>query len=305
MNGFYIAQPYKLEENTLELPELLDGHVLIDVKLCGICSSDIDAFTGTSDISFANFQGHEILGVIRELTPLAKDMGYRLGDIVASYQDGGGFRKQTIVDMHHIIKVLAIHPRYILEPTACAINIANEAMAENANQPVLLIGSGYLALVAAEYLKLNGIEFTVLGSHNKEHWSSLGIELHKWTTHSGKYDTIINMTASTDRFDRAVRDWINPNGTIVMGGAPDEKMTSVGFSELSWRNVNLKFPSPRNPRFCDFMWQANRIDTARYWTHRYRINNLAAAEAAFDEIAKRKDANNMQILRAFIEFVDE
>lgn len=51
----------------VEKPVPKEGEVLVKIKACGICSSDIDRVFKTGTYHFPTIPGHEFAGVIEEL----------------------------------------------------------------------------------------------------------------------------------------------------------------------------------------------------------------------------------------------
>ena len=77
---FYGPRDVRFEE--INKPTLSDGEVLLKVKACGICGSDVkQVFLDgardnplTSFITFPHVMGHEVLGVVEETGPAVSDL---------------------------------------------------------------------------------------------------------------------------------------------------------------------------------------------------------------------------------------
>jgi len=84
---FYEPEKMKLEE--IDIPEIGPDEVLIKIKACGICGSDIAYYWGVSSLETADGKGplvlgHEFSGEIVEIGELPKKLGiFKIGDRVA------------------------------------------------------------------------------------------------------------------------------------------------------------------------------------------------------------------------------
>jgi hypothetical protein len=163
------------------------------------------------------------------------------------------------------------HPRYILEPVACGINVIHQPLREIAERAgpgrrLLILGSGFLAWIAYNTIKLNHLDFeiTVVGKSNKELWQD-----KLSNDYSGTYDVVIDLSSSTYVFDCPI---LNNEALVVFGS---QKQVSTDFSTLLWKACTMMFPSPRTNKFYDCMKQAEYwitngdIDVDSFWTKGY------------------------------------
>ncbi|MGI5918962.1 MAG: zinc-dependent alcohol dehydrogenase [Christensenellales bacterium] len=83
---FYEAEVMRLEE--IDIPQIADDEVLVKVKYCGICGSDISYYYGHSPLGTADGKGplvlgHEFSGQVVEVGKIPADKGlFKLGDRV-------------------------------------------------------------------------------------------------------------------------------------------------------------------------------------------------------------------------------
>jgi len=74
------GQPFKIEE--IPIPQIDADEVLIRVKFCGICGSDLHIFSGVTPTSYLPITiGHEVSGELVEVGPRVK--GWNIGDRVS------------------------------------------------------------------------------------------------------------------------------------------------------------------------------------------------------------------------------
>ena len=108
-----------------------------------------------------------------------------------------------IVQSGNFVVVPKAEPKYIIEPVACAINIASSVVGSRI-VPIAIIGTGFLARMIYEYLHHLGYNnFTVYGAGFKDYWSSkkdVDFRTHKAfhldVVGKWKFDYFIDMTSS-------------------------------------------------------------------------------------------------------------
>lgn len=255
-------------ESTFELPKLKDDEITVRNIMTGVCRSDIDMMTGQFGPLPLNMQGHEGLGQVIKVG--ANLTNVKEGDFVATrgepaYADFYNVRGQEFV------VVPEAHPRYILEPAACGINVVYQPIREimersGPGHRLLILGSGFLAWVAFNTIKLRNLKFdvTVIGNSNKELWGQ-----HLSQSYSGKFDIVIDLSGRDDVF---TKDILKNQALVVFGV---EKPVTTSFGNLLWKACTMIFPSPRNDGFYHCMMTANdwissrKLEVDRFWTKGY------------------------------------
>lgn len=81
-------EPYKMVYRQEDIPQIKENEVLIKVKACGICGSDLVYYNGSSPLDTPDGKGplilgHEFSGVIAEVGPMGEKIGLAVGDRVA------------------------------------------------------------------------------------------------------------------------------------------------------------------------------------------------------------------------------
>jgi NADPH:quinone reductase-like Zn-dependent oxidoreductase len=254
-------------ETVWEKSDITDNEIEVQAVMTGICRSDVDMMQGRFGPLPIGMQGHEGLGVVTRVGKDIKDV--RPGSFVATrgepaYADFYNTQKDCYVP------VPELHPRYILEPVACGINVVYQCMREiaersGAGSKLLIVGSGFLSWVAYHTLELNHLEFEidVLGSHNQELW---GERLLAMTNR--QYDVVIDLSGS-EPYEN-----IANNGLMILASEKHPAISTT-FSQWLWRAVTVMFPSPRTPRFINCMKQAEywitqeSLSVDHFWTQGY------------------------------------
>ena len=245
-----------------------DDGIVVESVLTGVCRSDIDMMEGNFGPLPLHMQGHEGLGKVIQVGRNITDVV--LGDYVATRGEPA-YADRYNVRSREYVSVPEAHPRYILEPVACGINVVHQSIREIAERSgpgkrLLILGSGFLAWVAYNTLLLNHVDFeiTVIGNSNKELW---GDKLQSY--YDGKFDVVIDLSPRKDVF---VQDILHNQALVVMGV---EKEITTSFNTLLWKACTMIFPSPRTDKFYECMKDAARwvedgdIKVDSFWTKGY------------------------------------
>jgi threonine dehydrogenase-like Zn-dependent dehydrogenase len=277
------------EEVDYEIPPWAQDSIYVRSVMTGVCRSDIDMMMGNFGPLPLNMQGHEGVGQVMAVGANCVDI--KIGDYVATRGEPA-YADQYTVRSGEYVKVPEAHPKYILEPVACGINLINQAKEEidkrqgkNENTRLLIIGSGFLAWVAYHTILLNGFIYhlDVLGSSNQDLW---GDKLLLGTSES--YDVVIDLTG---KYELGTEINLNNNALIIDGVG--KAVSKLEAQAQLWKAVTTIKPSPRNPQFIDCMhfarhWIENGyLEVDSFWTRGY--NRTTEWQQAF---ADGKDRPN-------------
>lgn len=255
-------------ETEYDVPALTENEIEVQAVMTGVCRSDIDMMQGNFGPLPINMQGHEGLAQVMKVGKNVKDV--KEGDYVATRGEPA-YADRYNVRAREYVSVPEAHPRYILEPVACGINVIQQPIREIAERSgpgrrLLILGSGFLAWVAYNTIRLNhlDVEITVYGRSNKELWGdrlSPGYE--------GTFDVVVDLSPYNDVF---TNDMLNPEALVVFGA---QKPVTTDFANLLWKACTMIFPSPRTDKFYNCMkdaaqWIRNGdIDVDMFWTKGY------------------------------------
>jgi L-iditol 2-dehydrogenase len=176
----------------LPTPTLGPGEVLVSVKACGICATDVKTFLrGHPKISPGTVLGHEVVG---EIIASAGAAGFEPGDrvVMAPYApcqsceacrkgyfslcdnlfesslDPGGFAEtvrvpQRIVEqgLLHLPETLDLVTATLTEPLACCLH-GLEALQVQRGESLLIVGDGPMGLLQAIAGRSLGVEPLIL-----------------------------------------------------------------------------------------------------------------------------------------------
>tara|TARA_B100000963_G_scaffold152967_1_gene133211 strand:- start:2371 stop:3285 length:915 start_codon:yes stop_codon:yes gene_type:complete len=261
----------KFFEKDYLVPMLLSDEIRVQAIMTGVCRSDIDMMNGKFPLLPAEMHGHEGLGRVIAVGNKIDDC--KINDYVATRGEPG------YADVYNCKKgtycvVPEAHPDYIIEPVACAVNMAlvcREELQQHDGGTMLIIGGGFLAQVfyqTIEHMNYNfGVD--VCTRSNLEYWNEVAVDVvHK---PSQKYNVVVNLKDT----DQVLKAETHPNALIIMGTVPHGQLKS----DWLWNNITMKMPSPRAETFHDAMKLATtlvaqgKIELDNVWTKGYNRNN--------------------------------
>ena len=196
MKAAVYMEPGKMEVKEVPTPEPKPGEVLIKVKSCAVCGTDVRIFTfGQKNVTPPQILGHEIGGIIEEIGTEAKT-DFKKGDIVTvvtcvgdqtcsyckkgyynlcdnpryiGYYYSGGFAEYVIVPEEAVIgnNILKIEADMdfpeisMIEPLSCVVN-GQEYLDIQLGETVVIFGSGPIGCMHAELARVNGAEKIIM-----------------------------------------------------------------------------------------------------------------------------------------------
>lgn len=274
----------QFQETSWQCPPCSSTGIIVKSVMTGVCRSDIDMMLGSFGPLPINMQGHEGLGQVIAVGDGVTDV--EIGSYVATRGEPAYADYYPVREREYVV-VPEAHPRYILEPVACGINIVQQPIREIAERSgpgarLLILGSGFLAWVAYHTLLLNHLDFeiTVVGNSNKELWKD---KLSQ--THTGKFNVVLDLSGNDTVFSQ---DILENTGLVVLGS---QKKVTTDFSNLLWKACTIMFPSPRTDKFYQCMVDAqywiknNDINVDSFWTRAY--NRDTEWQQAFADAVNR------------------
>ncbi|KAJ5540508.1 alcohol dehydrogenase [Penicillium frequentans] len=184
------AQKFSIVKKAL--PQIRDHDVLIKVKACGVCGTDLHIHDGEFGAQFPLVPGHETVGIVAAFGN--KVHGFTTGDrVVADNSElcgtchycrvgngkelfcenfiahgvmvDGGFAEYAVYPGHRVFKFnnLSDADATLIEPAACAAH-GIDIIAPHMNSRVLLFGAGPTGLMLAQLLRQNGASHLVIAA---------------------------------------------------------------------------------------------------------------------------------------------
>jgi len=254
-------------------PEIKKDQIEVKTVYSGICRSDIAAYAGWEKAMPLGMQGHEGLGVVSKVGKNITEV--KEGDYVATISDPT-YSEYYNASQHQFVKVPKLEPKYIIQPTACAINIIFKSLHfYSEKNKILLIGSGFMSIIIGQYLKnLLGITIDILGESHKKIWEELGHNLIN-KSQLEEYNKVIDLSSKADNF-YLFKDIVKLEGLICYASTPFSNV-STNFFDNCWKCHTIIMPSPRNSNFKNIMELTvpmidnGTIDPSRLWTKEYNF----------------------------------
>jgi len=259
------------EEVEYLVPDCLPNQIRVQNIMTGVCRSDIDMMQGNFGPLPLEMQGHEGLG---EVIEVGDEINYvNIGDFVATRGEPA-YADVYNVRENEFVVVPEAHPRYIIEPVACAINLIQHDFEKIKNfaryNDVLIIGSGFLSWVAYNYLVLFSKDenIDVLGSNNQNIWGDKLLSKTEKT-----YDIVIDLSG---KYSLGIDIGLNNNAMIIDGVG--KAVSRDEAQQQLWKSCTTIRPSPRSTLFhqcmTDAVWmiENKHFDVDKFWTRAYNRN---------------------------------
>lgn len=275
-------------ETEYECPEIFDSGIIVKNIMTGVCTSDVAMMKGEFGPLPLHMQGHEGLGqVINVGNNVFQKV--KVGDYVATRGEPAYADYYPVKDGQFVV-VPEAHPRYIIEPVACGINIVEGELMEIKersltlhNPKLLIIGSGFLSYIAYKTLRLNNIayEIDVIGKSNLDIWQKENVILKD--SPDKNYEVVIVLKEGIKFLENP--ELINENGLLV--DAVVRNISKKESENMLWKAVTTSRPSPRKPMFDLCMEQAvkwiesDQLNVDKFWTRSY--NRTTEWQQAFND----------------------
>jgi len=154
MKAAVLTNAYEVELVDRDLGPLGPAQARLRVLECGLCTSEIDLWTGKAPDKLPAAIGHEVAGVIEAVGDEVRAV--KPGDRVAAWTEGGGFAEELIVEERFCVPVADSAPYpSVAEPLACVVNSVELAGPRLADD-VVIIGAGYMGNLVQLVTALKG-----------------------------------------------------------------------------------------------------------------------------------------------------
>jgi L-iditol 2-dehydrogenase len=154
MKAALLTQPFQIDIVDRDLPPVSRSQVRVRVLQCGVCTSELDMWTGKAADELPVALGHEVAGTVEEIGDDVSSV--QVGDHVAVWVHGGGFAEEAVVEELYCVPVAdgVAYPA-VAEPLACVVN-AVELAAPSLADDVVIIGAGYMGNLIQMVTALKG-----------------------------------------------------------------------------------------------------------------------------------------------------
>lgn len=241
MKAAVMPEPERLVVQTVPVPRLEGDDVLIRVRACGICGTDLHLYHGhTRNPVYPLIMGHELAGEIAAVGPDAAEVpiGAR---VVAEGRAGTGFRRAGAYAeyvsvpktmLHYLAPEVDFIEAALVDPLACAVNAVNQAGSLPAGSKVVVIGQGSSGLCMTQAVQaLRGCQVAAVDHHDERlalsrqfgavltvnpKEADAAAAIAEWTEGKGA-DCVLEATGRESAVDLATQI-VRRGGTVVVYG---------------------------------------------------------------------------------------
>ena len=156
MKAAVLQKPGTFIVEEMEVPSIKSNELLIKVKACGICTSELDMWEGKAiGLEFPRFIGHEVAGIVEKIGDDVTD--FQTGDHVAIFAEEKGYSEYVAITEKLAVKIdKNIEFEHALgEPIACSINGVRKTNID-INESVCIVGCGFMGLIMLQVFKYSG-----------------------------------------------------------------------------------------------------------------------------------------------------
>lgn len=263
MNALVLHGVNDLRYEQVDTPALKSGKVLLEIKACGICSSDIPRIFTNGTYHFPTIPGHEFSG---RIAAIADDVDESLlgrrscvfpmlpcrsckacsmeewaqcsGYSYFGSRCDGGFAQYLAVPVWNLVPFsdeLPYEQAALCEPAAVSLHAVNIA-AVKPGESIVIVGTGTIGFLIALFAKSKGAKVMVCGRNPKKlgFASNLGLETIdlkneeitsgiKRITGNDGADAVIEAVGSNSAIETAVKA-AGALGRVVLVGNPEEDL---------------------------------------------------------------------------------
>ena len=314
-----------LRYDDIKMPECLDDEVLVEVKSCGICGSDIPRVFAKGTYHFPTVIGHEFSGVVIEdktgeykgkrvaVFPLlpcfecesCKNENYAACvdyDYYGSRRDGG-MAEYIAVKRWNLVPLpdnISFDEGAMCEP----ISVGHHAVKKlgiKKNDSLLISGAGPIGIIAGQWAKSEGaaeVYYFDIDKRKIDFAKSMGFKEYKEDI---KIDCVIEGTGHSAALEKCLKA-VNPFGKVVLMGNPAGEVTLSQNTYWHILRKELTVLGTWNSSFAEHNndWKESLmalsegvLDVKPLITHKFP---LSECNNAFDMMKERKEFYNKVML---------
>jgi L-iditol 2-dehydrogenase len=331
MDTMLQARLTNIESITLErvpVPELHDDQVLIEVRSCGICGSDVHSYKGKHPFVHPPIVlGHELSGIVRNIAVKSKSI--QLGErvtvepniacgkcrnclegryniceelqVIGCVGHNGGFAGYVVAPAKKVIRIpeeMSFDEACLVEPTAVAIHAVRKSQQE-VGSFVVVQGAGIIGLLVLQIASIAGarkIAATDILDSRLESAKALGAEIVVNTSRK----SILSVLEETGERADLIYDCVSVQETILQDIKIARKGTRIIVVGVPETSVSVDLASVQDHELelvgtlmytrNDFLTAVDYIKNKRIRLPKIRTYTLEEINEAFREaISGRQD----------------
>jgi len=305
MRALTIVQPHQAEVQEIERPEAEGRDVLIEVKTCGICGTDVHILHGEYMGFYPIIPGHEFAGVVRAVGVDVSRVS--VGDRVAVEPNiacdncfaclhnrqnfcynweavgvtrPGGMAQYVVAPEKTVFGIddLSFETGAFMEPLSCVIHGVERAEVQLADR-VAIVGAGPIGLLLLQVIRQQGAASITVAERQParlELAASFGADrVVASADELGRdaYDVVVDATGAVGVMSRTLT-WVRRGGTILLFGVPprDTRLTLDAFSFFEKGvTVRSSFTSVRNSYQALGLLRSGKVEVDPLISHRLSL----------------------------------
>ena len=307
MRSAVLLEPRRFDIDSMEPPTPGEGEVLLRVRGCGVCGSDMGPWKGLQGLTYPmqpGAPGHEVFGTVEAVGSGVE--GLAAGDAVTalSYRAYAEYDLARAGDVVPLPSSLA--GRVVLgEPVACAVNISRRAgVAEG--DVVVVLGTGFLSALLLQLLRVPGAprpKRVITVSRRRlspEMAGRLGVDesltyeddVHNRVgaeTGGNMADVVIEATGKQRPLDLGA-ELTRVRGRLIVAGYHQDGPRTVNMQLWNWRGIDVINAHERDPQiYKSGMEEGVRLlaegglDLGPLITHTFPLSEINRAFATAEE----------------------
>jgi threonine dehydrogenase-like Zn-dependent dehydrogenase len=289
-----LVAPGRFELVDEPIPEIAPDEVLLRVAACGVCTSELDLYTGLAGDATNPWQpGHEVSGVVEQVGKEVESLA--TGDPVAAWVTSRGFADFVAVRADSCFPAGDLPLDVALgEPLACAVN-AVELAAPSLGDDIIVIGAGFMGNLVQTLVSLRGPRHLVVADTRVEaleRAASLGATRTVDVSSESLPDVVRELTDGTGADVSFEVTGVQPGldllgdvtrmtGTVAIVGYHQGPPRTLRLGEWNWmafRIVNAHFREAATilggMRIAMRLLTAGRITMDDLVTHRFPLDRI-------------------------------
>lgn len=253
MRALSLSGPREARLVDTDAPIPAEGEVLVRIRACGVCGSDLNAWRGVAGIEYPlppGGPGHETWGEIAALGPGVS--GLHPGDRVTGLL-WNGFAEVGLARAENLVVMPASfgESRVLGEPLACAMNVLRRAQLQP-GQRFAIVGFGYLAALLGQLLPAPA-EWVAIA--RREASRDLALRLGAQAAYDfsdvpptlwDSFPVVVEAAGVQQALDYAT--WLTAyGGRLVIAGYHADGPRTVNMQSWNWKGIDVINAHERQP----------------------------------------------------------
>jgi L-iditol 2-dehydrogenase len=289
-----LNEPGKFELVHEDIPAIAPDEVLLRVRACGVCASELGMFTGLAGhATYPWYAGHEVSGTVEHVGEEVS--GLAPGDNVAAWVTTRGYADHISVKAEYCFPAGDVPPELALgEPLACAVN-AVELTDVSLGDDVVIVGAGFMGHLVHKLVESRGPRQVIVADARPDalkRAEAFGATRVVDVTSESLVDAVMestggagaDVTLEVTGVQAALNNLGNitrMSGTVAIVGYHQGEPRSIPLAHWNWmafRIVNAHFRDVgtilRGMRAGMRLLTSHRISMDELVTHRYALTDI-------------------------------